>query len=252
MPSIINASTTSTSGLVYSADASGVLQLQSNGTTGLTVGAGGLVTAANGIVMSSMTLGSPLAGEFEYDGSVPYFTPAGTQRGIIPGMQYYRLNNTVAGANATSAQSIYGAGVTLSSNTVYAFQGYYALSKSAGTTSHTPANGFGGTATLNNIGYILTGSTSSVSFTARINAATNVLWITTAAATVYDTGTTSANFFIMTRLEGTVSVATGGTFIPQYTLSAAPGGAYSTQIGSYFAIWPVGAAGSNTSVGTWA
>ena len=37
MASIINASTTSTSGLVQTADASGVLQLQSNGVTGLTV-----------------------------------------------------------------------------------------------------------------------------------------------------------------------------------------------------------------------
>ena len=37
MASTINASTTSTSGLVYNADASGILQLQSNGVTGLTV-----------------------------------------------------------------------------------------------------------------------------------------------------------------------------------------------------------------------
>jgi hypothetical protein len=44
MASTINASTTSTSGLVYNADASGVLQLQSNGTTGLTVGADASVT----------------------------------------------------------------------------------------------------------------------------------------------------------------------------------------------------------------
>jgi hypothetical protein len=51
---------------------------------------------------------------------------------------------------------------------------------------------------------------------------------------------------------GTVSVNAGGTFIPQYTLSTAPGGAYTTAIGSYLSIWPIGAAGANTSVGTWA
>lgn len=44
MASTINASTTSTSGLVYNADASGVLQLQSNGTAGLTVNANASVT----------------------------------------------------------------------------------------------------------------------------------------------------------------------------------------------------------------
>lgn len=49
MPSIINASTTSTSGLVYSADASGVLQLQSNGTTGLTLDTSTNITLANNL-----------------------------------------------------------------------------------------------------------------------------------------------------------------------------------------------------------
>jgi hypothetical protein len=44
MASTINASTTSTSGLVYNADASGVLQLQSNGVTGLTVEANASVS----------------------------------------------------------------------------------------------------------------------------------------------------------------------------------------------------------------
>lgn len=52
MASIINASTTSTSGLVYSADASGVLQLQSNGVTGLTVGTGGNVTVNTNLFVS--------------------------------------------------------------------------------------------------------------------------------------------------------------------------------------------------------
>jgi len=51
MASIINASTTSTSGLVQTADASGILQLQSNGTTGLTVGSSGNVTVANKLSM---------------------------------------------------------------------------------------------------------------------------------------------------------------------------------------------------------
>ena len=49
-----------------------------------------------------------------------------------------------------------------------------------------------------------------------------------------------------------LSVNAGGTFIPQYSLSAAPGGAYTSQPGSYFLIYPVGASGANVSVGTWA
>lgn len=52
MPSIINASTTPTSGLVQTADASGVLQLQSNGVTGLTVSTGGNVTVNTDLFVS--------------------------------------------------------------------------------------------------------------------------------------------------------------------------------------------------------
>jgi hypothetical protein len=217
----------------------------------LTLDAGTATTAPLDF-QSGTNLTTAVAGAMEYDGKVPYFTPQGTQRGLIPGMQYYRLNSTVVGANSTAVQSVYGAGVTLSSSTVYAFEGFYALSRSAGSVATNISSGFGGTATLNNIGYFLTGSTSSVSYTARINAAGNFLWITTAAATVYDAGSTASTFFIMTKIEGTVSVNAGGTFIPQYTLSAAPGGAYTTSIGSYFSIWPVGTSGSTTNVGTWA
>jgi hypothetical protein len=58
------------------------------------------------------------------------------------------------------------------------------------------------------------------------------------------------NFTVL--VKGTVSIATGGTFIPQYTLSAAPGGAYSTQAGSYMKISPISNSAANTSIGAWA
>ena len=250
MASIINASTTSTSGLVQTADASGVLQLQSNGVTGLTVGSGGLLTAANGMVFSSMTLGTATAGKLEYDGRVPYFTPLGTQRGVIPGMQYYRLDSTLAGANATGAQNMLGVGVTLSSSTIYAFDALLMMSKSAGTTSHTVAFGFGGTFTNNNIVYSIVRDGNSTGFTNNGNTA--MMTIQTANSTVITGARTAAAFFDVLYLKGTVSVNSGGTFIPQYTLSAAPGGAYTTAVGSYFLIYPIGAAGSNINIGTWA
>jgi hypothetical protein len=58
--------------------------------------------------------------------------------------------------------------------------------------------------------------------------------------------------FSTLQVKGTVSVSGGGTFTPQYILSAAPGGAYSTVAGSYFLIYPISESGSNTSVGAWA
>lgn len=255
MASTINASTTSTSGLVQTADASGILQLQSNGVTGLTVSTGGLVTAANGIVMSTMTLGTPITGEMEYDGGELYFTPLGTQRGLVPSAQYFRLNSPLAGTQATTAQNLLGVGVTLSANTVYAFEGYFPTSKSGGTVTHSISILFGGTATINNIGYVtLSGGSSAAGVTfsnTQLGQASKYIQ-TASAELIAGPGLSGTKAVVHLRYSGTVSVNAGGTFVPQYQLSAAPGGVYTVAAGAYFMIYPVGAAGSNVSIGTWA
>jgi hypothetical protein len=190
-------------------------------------------------------------GAIEFDGKLPYFTPQGTQRGVIPAAQYYRLNTANAGGNITGAQSVFGVGVTLSASTVYAFEGFYMLLKTAGTTGHTVSYGFGGTATVNNAAF---GGLSftSVSSSAPLN--TNVFsgFTQSLASTAYTTSLASAAIYTTIRFWGTVSVNASGTFTPQYTLSAQPGGAYTVQIGSYINIYPVGASGANISVGAWA
>jgi len=197
-------------------------------------------------------LTTPLAGAVEYDGKVLYATPQGEQRGVIPGMQYYRLNAPRAGSNATGAQSFLGVGVTLSSNTVYAFDAYYPMSKSAGTTSHNISSLFGGTATINNIGYsVATSSSSSSAFTTAMGLGIYYFQVATASAFT-GTGLATNPAIAHAQMSGTVSVNVGGTFIPQYQLSAAPGGAWTVALGGYFRIYPIGAAGANTSVGTWA
>jgi hypothetical protein len=242
----LNASITST-GLISSGDASGNLDLQSNGTTGLSIQSGGKVVLAN------TALSTASAGTLEYDGGELYFTPLGTQRGIIPGMQYYRLNSALVGSNVNTAQSILGVGVTLSSNTIYHFEGVYALSKSAGTTSHTTSLLYGGTATINNVAYWLqSGSINTSTFTDTANGGSFQYYIQTLSSFLINGAQAAATTCRLYKVNGTISVNTGGTLIPQYQLSAAPGGAYTTAIGSYFLIYPIGAAGSNTSIGTWA
>lgn len=200
---------------------------------------------------SGTNLTSATAGAIEYDGKVIYATPLGTQRGIVPTQQYYRLNADLAGANATGAQSVFGVGVTLSASTVYEFEIVAPLSKTAGTGSHTFSIGFGGTATLNNIGYELIGNFSTTSF-ATITTNPLIFYIQTASATAISGAISSAGTYFMIVIKGTVSINAGGTFIPQYTLSVAPGGAYSTAAGSYIRIAPISASGANTSVGAWA
>jgi hypothetical protein len=199
---------------------------------------------------SGSNLTTPEAGAVEYDGKVIYTTPSG--RGVSPSMMFYRLNASVVGLNTLSTQSVFGVGVTLASDTVYAFEAYYFFSKAAGTTSHTMGTGFGGTATLNNIHYWSSIATLATALSSSANIATGSSFISTAANTDTGISTTNTNFVRIFKISGTVSVNAGGTFIPEYKLSAGPGGAYSTRTGSYFAIWPIGAAGANTSVGPWA
>lgn len=248
MPTTLNASTTS-NGLVASGDASGVLALQSSGITGLSVGANGKISISN------TALETASAGTLEYDGRLPYFTPLGTQRGVIPGMQYYRLDTGgFVGADTSTTQNTYGVGVTLSANTVYAFEGYWVMSKTSGLNSATLSYGYGGTATLNNIiiSLLRYGQTSALPFTGTSNVSVGLQVLNTAALTTATGAITTASFTDSALVKGTVSINAGGTFIPQYKLSAAPGGAFTTLAGSYFLIYPIGAAGANVSIGTWA
>lgn len=222
---------------------------------GITFGAG-TTTVAPIDFTAGTNLTTAIAGAMEYDGKVIYATPQGTQRGVVPGAQFFRLNSDLVGANVTTAQSVFGVGVTLSSNTVYAFEAFYGLNKSAGATAHNLGYGFGGTATVNNIlyeavgGYILSSTISGVLRTDATYAIGSVA-NSTANTNVY-TNAAGAALSWAHIVRGTISVNAGGTLIPQYTLSAAPGGAYSTVAGSFFLIYPIGASGANISVGTWA
>jgi len=183
-------------------------------------------------------------------------TVNGLGSGLYEAYQYYRLNATRLISSSTSVQSLLGVGVTLVGNTVYEFEGYFPLTKPSGTTnSHTVSMVFGGTATLNNINYDSyttdSGSTSGALGTriATINRVS--AGVATATVLTGAISTSTANSAII-RVRGTVSINAGGTFIPQVQFSAAPGNNYTANIGSYFRIAPISAAGANTSIGTWA
>jgi hypothetical protein len=203
------------------------------------------------IVLTSDVLGTTTAGALEYASPVIYGTPVGAQRGVIPGQQFFQVNASIAGANATGAQSVFGVSVSLSASTVYAFEAAYYMNKTAGATSHTVGFSFGGTATINSIYWNALGidTTGALPFRTAAqqmvisNSLANIVWSGAIA-------NSAANF--VANVKGTISINGGGTFTPQYTLSAAPGGAYSAMPGSYFLIYPIGASGSNVNVGTWA
>jgi hypothetical protein len=188
------------------------------------------------------------AGAWEYNGSVPFFTPSGTQRGLVPAMQFFRLNANLAGINGTGTQNVFGKSATVSSSTVYRFNAFITLNKTAGSYSHTLTFSIGGSAVFNtsNWGGIITSNASALpTALALVGRSTSNSLTATAAIT-------TAAWNITLQVFGTISVATGGTFNLNYALSAAPGGAYSTIIGSCIELWPVGATGADINVGTWA
>jgi hypothetical protein len=202
---------------------------------------------------SGTNLTTATAGAVEYDGKVFYGTPQGTQRGVIPGMQFFQVNSSIAGLNATGAQSVFGVSVSLSASTVYAFEAAYYMNKTAGATSHTVGFSFGGTATINSIFWNALGFDTTSAIPLRVTG-TGLQQVTSnsLANIVWSGGIASAAANFVANVKGTISVNAAGTFTPQYTLSAAPGGAYSTMANSYFLIYPIGASGSNVNVGTWA
>lgn len=171
--------------------------------------------------------------------------------GIVPVAQYYALNTDFAGTNGTSAQSLFNVGVNLAANTIYEFEMQFVLFKSAGTTSHTISLLHNiGSGSINNINYsLLAGWVANP--TTSLVAPTFWSYIQSAAATLVTTATTTAGVNYRATVKGTISVGTAGKWTPQYQLSAAPGGAYSTLAGSFVKIYPVGAAGANVNSGGW-
>lgn len=189
-------------------------------------------------------------------GNLPQAVTAGLGTGRLPVEQMYRLNANYTPSAVNTAQSVLGpnttSGLTLVGSTVYQFELVFCIAKSASTTSHTIGVSFGGTATLNNIGYSLIYAQSST--TGAVNGQpasnSNQFFVEQASNTVFTPSITTASQAVYPVIRGNVSVNAGGTFIPQFTMSAAQ--AYVVQAGSYFKISPLGASGANTNIGTWA
>lgn len=232
-----------------------IIMPPANGNTLVTPLPAGTSSQAPLVFTSGTALTTPVTGAMEYDGTSLYYTPIGTQRGIVPGMQFY-MSGGVVGQNSTANQSLLGVGATLSSNTFYCFEGWFFLFKDAGTTSHNVRLFIDGTVIADSIGYIVystqSTSTSNIAPKSSILASQKLTTAPTTAVAINDSIATAAPRHWIT-LSGFIKVTEGGTFTPSYSLSAAPGGAYTVGSGSYLSIWPVSKGGNNTvSVGAWA
>jgi hypothetical protein len=243
--------------------------LNANNIITSTLNSGFRITPANNIVLvanplmntlspaGSPPLGTPTAGTFEYTGYSPYFTPYNTARGVIQASQYYALNNPWTGnGTITTAQTLLGSntGFYLASG-LYEFEGMINLIRNGGATSHTISIQFTGTSNtgfsqtiqpgvantqINYQAYVTTGTTASVMGTPSFTYGQS-------NSAIVVTGAITTATYVSIFVKGMLSIPYfSGTFNPSYVLSAAPGGAYVTQVGSYFKISPI--APANTYV----
>lgn len=158
------------------------------------------------------------------------------------------LDSTQTGSNATGAQNWFptNGAANVEAGTVYEFEGVLNMTRSAGASSHTTSLQFGGTATLTSILWRASCNTGDT----LANAAQNHAAGRSASAVVVKAASTSTTEEVSLHVQGTIKVNAAGTFIPQFSYSAAPGGAPTMQLGSFFKLTKKGA-GFNTR-GTWA
>lgn len=153
------------------------------------------------------------------------------------------------GQNVATAQPWFptAGAVTVAADTTYLMDGRLMISRAAGSTSHTTSLLFGGTATLTAISYmakVQVGDTMALLPLSRVQAAV-------ATATVVKAASTSTTEQITVDLEGVIRINAGGTLIPQFIYSAAPGGTPTILKGSRLVLTPVGS-GSVVAQGAWA
>ena len=181
------------------------------------------------------------AGAMEYDGKAFYCSPVA--RAVVAAMHLMSNSADFAGGNVNTAQPFFEAAndtITLQAGTTYLIDGHIEMTRAAGTTSHTIDTLFGGTATITDISWQCTCRDGAASTTTPIRPYNNHFHAA-AGGTVSVAATTvnSTSFHI----KGMIRVNAGGTLIPQFKYSAAPGGAPTIKKSSFMTFTPVG---SNT------
>lgn len=172
----------------------------------------------------------------------------GRQGGAVPSVLAALLSADLAKANVATAQTWFAAGndaFSLSAATSYFFEGLLSLNRAAGTTSHTTAILFGGTATLTSIGFLA----QVTNPTGNVLANVQQVFGASAAALVVTAANVVATENLHVAVRGIVRVNAAGTFIPQFQYSAAPGGAPTVRANSHFLMYPLGS-NAVTEVGT--
>lgn len=158
-----------------------------------------------------------------------------------------------AGADSATAQRVFNASTTgavqLRGDTAYEFEMLLMITRAAGTTSHTSGILFAGTATFTSINYLAQVSNP----TGNVLGAVNQIRGDAATETVLTAANTSATENLHIWVRGVMRIANGGTLIPQFKYSSAPGGAPTVKANSFIKLTPVGDVDDDlaATVGVW-
>ena len=215
---------------------------------------GNIVVDAATQTLTNKTLTTPTISSTGFANATHAHTAANSGGVLTPdalAIVYCGLSADYTASNVNTAQKIFNAStngaVTLPGNTTYVFEMVLQI-QTTGTTSHNISLLFGGTATLTSIRY--DGTTSnSASDTTNTTGVTRRSWNAATANQLFTAAVASASYTHIL-VKGEVRINAGGTFIPQFQWSAAPGGTSTVRQDSYILMVPVGS-GSVTTLGTW-
>lgn len=217
----------------------------------------GTASVAPVVLASGTNLTTAAAGAVEFDGSAFYATAVASARQQLDAEQYCVLQSNFTMTDSASAQKMFNSSangaVTLVAGKTYFFEGMYNLTNT-GTTSHTWATVFGGTATFSTgTAYQVFGANGTTANTPAAGGLTGFFSGTSpSTAVVCTAASTSATEQVAIEILGTIVVNAGGTLIPQVKASAQPGLSGTPGVtgiaGSFFRIWEMSTA---ATVGNW-
>jgi hypothetical protein len=163
----------------------------------------------------------------------------------------YTLTNSGSAEKAFNAST--NGQITLPSNSGYLLEAEYIITNT-GTTSHTWAVLFAGTASITALDFVArgrSGITSQLTLTADSSASqSNGSGSLPTAALVMTAASTSSTENVIISIRGTLRINAGGTLIPQVKPSAATTGTAKVLRGSYIKLTPIGT-DTATTLGNW-
>lgn len=192
---------------------------------------------------------SPSSGAMNYDGTVFYATPQGSERGLIVTEQVFVPNADYSLANQTAVQNLFGAITTVSSNTRYAYRIMSVVYKVSNNISLQYA--MGGNAVVAKHTYeTSTTATAALATASTPTVVKNVVTTGFATPVTVSAALNGTGYYGLT-VTGTLNVTTAGTWYPEIGFTGLPGVGSNVFGGSSIEIWPIGPAGANVAIGNW-